>query len=145
MHQHMDDLIIELMHGKQMDKRTLFVCGAMHDFLSRSITEFTSESDGWKPQADFRNALKGACVVGAMSRDEERDSPQDVIERIITTLIGPTAEERTAARDKMFNAAVANIKAGKHTMPYDGPHGSMPLPFSTEELGHDGNPSAQDS
>lgn len=145
MHHHMDQLIVDSMQGKQMDQRTLFVCGAMHDFLSRSIAEFTSGRDDWKPEADFRNALKGACVVGALSRNEDTQSPQDVIERIITTLLGPTAEERTAARNEMFSAAVENIKAGKHTMPYDGPHGSMPLPFSAEELEHDGNPSAQDS
>lgn len=145
MHQHMDDLIIELMHGKQMDQRTLYVCGALHDFLARSISEFAATSDEWKPDADFRNALKGACVVGALSRDEELDSPQDVVERIITALVGPTPEERTTARNKMFDAAVANVKTGKHTMPYDGPHGSMPLPFSAEELAHDGNPPAQDS
>lgn len=141
------DQLITAMAGKQMDERTLNVCGTLHNFLVESIDHFANKQDAghgwrsWKQEKDFVNAIKGACVIAAIGRDEDTESPPMVIEKILGVILAETVEERKKAGDKMFAEAMANITAGKHTMPYDGPVGTMPLPFNTDGM-NDGDTSA---
>lgn len=141
MNEQLDDLITEAMSGKQMDRRTLFICQAFYDYLHNRTTEFVKENPEFTAPDSLLNAIKGACIIAALSRNEETDSPPDVIERIVTAVLGDTQEIRVAARDKMFLDAIANVKAGKYTEPYDGPAGSLPIPFEFPDDDRHPNPS----
>lgn len=106
--------VVNAMNGKWLTPETEFIFMAMHNYISTNVKELTKDD----PESPFNlpsfdGALKAVCMVGAIGRDEVKQTPGDVMEQIVIAL-SESADQREEAIAKMADAAIANITAGKH-------------------------------
>ena len=129
------DVIVSALEGKQMDIPTRNICGVIHGFVNAAIKVATRDEPLDDAMArDLRHAVAGGSIMAAIGRDEDTMSPMDVISELVESLTQNDSTTRNASLDKICDRALANIQAGKHVMDWDGPLGSIPLPFSVEGL-----------
>lgn len=129
------DPLVSAMRGKQMNRSTIRACRMMYDLVSHSSKQVKDEN-GASPFAqsrEFDGALKAVCIIAAIGRNEEKQSPADVMADIATCLVGDK-EQRDETFAELMDKAVANASSGVNVEPYDGEEGSFPIPFSAENM-----------
>jgi hypothetical protein len=116
--------VIEAMHGKDMTPQTHFIAESMHALIMKGALELAEN----EPDSPFRNdsfdgALRAVCIVAAIGRDEDNETPENVMTNIIAAL----AEDRKVRDEtivKLGDKAIANITAGVHVV-------NLPAPEAT--------------
>lgn len=126
--------INDAMRGKQMDNNTFGVSFHLYaqcrNLLDRAQGDGVDGVDKVISDEKFDSALKGAAVLASIGRDEATMTPADSISIMFQSIIG-ARDERVGARNRLFEAAMANIAANKNVMPLDSNESGddFPLPF----------------
>jgi ADP-ribosylglycohydrolase len=108
--------VITALRGKEMTPQTEFISRSMHSYISTTIKELAKD-DKESPfnLPSFDGALQAVTIVAAIARNEEKQSPADIMELIVKAL-SETHEVREETIAKLADAAIANITAGVHVM-----------------------------